>query len=109
MRIDDLIDLRGVKEKSDFRTFDFAVPMNRGEHNFGTYPCNGRAISVYYTDRVEILSYEDLAHMAVLHQERKLTKAEQQVVTLTNTVRDLALIKVLEHDLCSMDRRLMKS
>ncbi len=58
----ELVDNSGIKNTSDFETFDFAVPINAD----GSYPHDGLAIAVYRKGRCqcEIVSYATLIEMA---------------------------------------------
>jgi hypothetical protein len=63
MTAETLVELSGIKNQPNFHTFDYALPMN----NDGSYPYDGKAISVYWDKRIfsEAVSYHELALMAL--------------------------------------------
>ena len=64
MTAKDLVRVSGIESQKGFRTFDYAIPMNED----GSYPHDGNAISVYYEKTSEIVSYKQLAKMALERQ-----------------------------------------
>lgn len=66
MTIEELVNASGIKDTPGFETFDYAVPMNRD----GTYPHDGRCISVYRKGLFpELVTYDQLHDMIVAREE----------------------------------------
>jgi hypothetical protein len=78
MTAKDLVELSGITEDENFSEFDYAVPINEN----GTYPYNGRAITVYWKgDKgVEIIPHSSLAAMAIKRQQGELEEMKTKEI-----------------------------